>query len=613
MRKKYKIQRITEDEQLQLKITGTSKYGEGVYLNEDLPIFISGSIEGEEVIVKKTTRTQNYETADVISVINPSVDRVTPFCKYYGACTGCQLQHIKYEKQLEMKKKKVEEALQKITKLNHICIEDTLPASSTTHYRNHARFTVRYGGKLGFVNKNTRQFIQIDECKIMNEGINNKINDLQNKCAETSQLSIRHSNTSDSFLIQPKLMSKEINVPTGQTHYIETVEEIPFRVASPSFFQVNPNQVSLMANIIKNHLNLNGTEVMIDAYAGVGTFAGILSPYVRKIFAIEESPSAIQDGESSLSHLSNIEFIQGKTETVLPNINEEFDTIIVDPSRKGCDIGAIKSILKMKPQNIIYISCDPDTLARDLQLLLNGFYKITLIQPLDMFPHTHHIETIVILSKQIHSEIILASSSPRREKILELANISFQINKPTNPEYSNELDPEKYVEDISMSKAKEIAKAKRTGIIIGSDTIIYANNKIIEKPGTNEEMRSMLKLLSGNTHNVITGISIIDLDNDRKITNSLTTIVHMNKILGSVLEEYIESGYGFDKSGGYSIQDTKYNLVKSIKGCYLNVAGLPLCLLDELFVQLGYSLYLSNSADNHAVCNSSRYQLTGDI
>ncbi len=614
MRKKYKIQRIQDDEEkLQLTITSTSKYGEGVFLQNDLPLFIGGAIEGEEVIVQKTTRAQNYETGNVIDVIKPSPKRVTPFCKYYGSCTGCQLQHIQYEEQLVMKKTRVKEALNKISKLSNVEIKNTLPAPEITHYRNHARFTVRYGGKLGFVNKNTREFIQIDECKIMNKGINEKINQLQGKCEETSQLSIRHSNITSSFLIQPTLKSNQITVETGQSHYLETVDQIPFKVASPSFFQVNTAQIPTMGEIIKNHLDFQGSEIIIDAYAGVGTFAGLLSPYVKKIFAIEESPSAIQDGKDSLIKQKNIEFIQGKTESVLGNITENIDAIIVDPPRKGCDIQSIKSILTMKPKNIIYISCDPDTLARDLQLLLNGMYKIDLIQPLDMFPHTHHVETIVILTKQIYSDIILASSSPRRKKILELANIKFNIKEPINPEYSSLTNPEKYVEDISMSKAKEIAITENSGIIIGSDTIVYSDNEILEKPKTIEHMRSMLKSLSAKNHKVTTGISIIDLDNNIEISKSLSTIVAMKMITNELLEKYIESGRGFDKAGAYSIQDTEYNFVETIHGCYLNVVGLPLCLLDELFVQLGYSLYLSNRDNTHELCNSSKYQRIGNI
>ena len=368
-----------------------------------------------------------------------------------------------------------------------------------------------------------------------------------------------------------------------------------------------------MGEIIKNHLDFKGSEVIIDAYAGVGTFAGLLSPYVKNIIAIEESPSAIQDGKDSLIKQKNIEFIQGKTESVLGNITENIDAIIVDPPRKGCDAQSIESILTMKPKNIIYISCDPDTLARDLQLLLNGMYKIDLIQPLDMFPHTHHVETIVILTKQIYSDIILASSSPRRRKILELANIKFSIEEPINPENSSLTNPEKYVEDISFSKAKEIAKTQSSGIIIGSDTIVYSDNEILEKPKTIEHMRSMLKSLSAKNHKVITGISIIDLDKNIETSKSLSTIVTMKTINDEFLEKYIESGRGFDKAGAYSIQDTEYDFVETIHGCYLNVVGLPLCLLDELFVQLGYSLYLSNRDNAHELCNSSKYQRIGNI
>ena len=170
----------------------------------------------------------------------------------------------------------------------------------------------------------------------------------------------------------------------------------------------------------------------------------------------------------------------------------------------------------------------------------------------------------------------MASSSPRRKKILELANIKFNIKEPINPEYSSLTNPEKYVEDISMSKAKEIAITEKSGIIIGSDTIVYSDNEILEKPKTIEHMRSMLKSLSANNHKVTTGISIIDLDNNIEISKSLSTIVAMKTITNELLEKYIESGRGFDKAGAYGIQDYAGLFIKDIKGSYDNIVGFPI-------------------------------------
>ena len=175
------------------------------------------------------------------------------------------------------------------------------------------------------------------------------------------------------------------------------------RVASPSFFQVNTSQAENLIRLVRDGLELDASDVLVDAYAGVGVFAILLSPYVARAIAIEESASAVQDGKSNAEGLRNVEFVQLKTEEALLNLEEICelteapDAVILDPPRTGCHPQAIESLLRLKPRKVAYVSCDPPSLARDLDVLVKGGYEAVRVQPVDMFPQTYHVESVTIL------------------------------------------------------------------------------------------------------------------------------------------------------------------------------------------------------------------------
>ena len=333
----------------------------------------------------------------VTEVLEPSSERVIAPCVYFGACSGCQFQHVRYEKQLEFKRQRILAFFNQYDLLKQIKVSNTIPSPQIWNYRNHARFTVRFGGQLGFSNRITRRFVRIDECKLMDGQINGVLKDLQNHVEETSNLSVRVGIHTKQQLIQPKLNTSEISMETGQKWYQEKLLDRDFRVASPSFFQVNTLQAEKMILLVSELLNLKSHEVLVDAYAGVGVFATLLATKVRKVIAIEESQSAVEDYLQSDNHVDNLEFLLGKTENVLPFITGDIDSVILDPPRLGCHPDVIDSILVKKPYKLAYVSCDPESLARDLNLLVAGGYQIMNIQPIDMFPQTYHIETISIL------------------------------------------------------------------------------------------------------------------------------------------------------------------------------------------------------------------------
>ena len=274
-------------------------------------------------------------------VLEASPDRVTPRCGYCGPCSGCQWQHIAYPTQLRFKRETIQECLSRYDSLDGVDVLPALPAPTEFYYRNHARFTVRMGGQLGFSNRITRRFVRIESCMLMDPVINAALAEFQDKSSETTNMSLRvGANTAD-LLVQPTFQNPEIGIPSGQTHYTERMMGRDLRVASPSFFQVNTAQAENLVRLVRDGLELIESDILVDAYAGVGVFAILLSPYVRRAIAIEESASAVQDGKLNADGLDNIEFVQIKTEEALADLVEICrldstpDAVILDPPRTG--------------------------------------------------------------------------------------------------------------------------------------------------------------------------------------------------------------------------------------------------------------------------------------
>ena len=364
-----------------------------------IPVF--GAIPNEKVlcnIVENKGSKHKYQVqAWVSKVITPSPHRITPPCGYFGNCTGCQWQHIEYTYQLKLKQSFIENCTNNYPNIRGIKISATLPSPNLFGYRNHGRFTVREKGSLGFVNTVTKRFVRIEECLIMNEPINKIINILQLNRVDTSQLSIRASSSSNSYLVQPKINFKEILFETGQKHYIETLKNKPFQVSSPSFFQVNTKQTDIMMDLIKNALQLNESDVLLDAYSGVGTFPSIYSSFVKEVISLEESKSSTNDSEINNSSIPNITIMTGKAEELIVSLKNQVTKIILDPPRSGCAQAMLDAISKLKSIKLVYVSCDANTLCRDLSILVSNGFKIKKVQPIDMFPHTRHIECVVTL------------------------------------------------------------------------------------------------------------------------------------------------------------------------------------------------------------------------
>ncbi len=369
--------------------------------HEGFQVLVEGGIPGETVTVEILRRFPEHLGVRVVAVAEASPDRIEPECRYAALCTGCQWQHVSYDRQLQFKRDMVTDALASDASVKNARVLPTLPAPGQLGYRNHARFSVgRKFGEVGYVNAITRSLVPVDRCLLMHDSINEVLAATQKRVKGMTQFSVRVGAGTGDRLVQPELKGEGLDIASGGQHLRESMLGREFRIAGSSFFQVNTAQAERMVQMIRDRLELSGREVLIDAYAGVGVFAVLLSPYARKVIAIEDSPSAVADGERNAEGLDNVEMVLGRAETVLSEFDSHVDAVILDPSRKGCHPDVITAVGRLAPDRVVLVSCDVESMARDLAALVDGPFVLEEIQPVDMFPQTRHIENASFLRRK---------------------------------------------------------------------------------------------------------------------------------------------------------------------------------------------------------------------
>lgn len=396
-RRKHRDRRPVPREVIRVALTNIAHRGYALGRYEGRVVLVAYGIPGEEVMVEITERREQYLIGRVVEVLEPAATRVTPPCVYYGRCGGCQWQHIEYGEQLRLKQEIVKEQMRRIGHLPDDRVLRTVGAADPWHYRNHVRFTVWWGA-LGFVGQPNYRFVRIDECLIAHPRVNAIAHELQGHVPGAKQVMVRVGANTGDVLIQPSLERYEdVTLESGQRTFHESLQGEDFRVAASSFFQVNTPQAEVMHRLVREGLELRPDDVLLDAYAGVGTFAKALAPDVREVIAIEESASAVADAQENLAGLPNVTMVEGSVEKVLPDLEHRATAVILDPPRQGCHRAVIHAVIEAKPERLAYVSCDPATLARDLALLVAGGFELRSVQPLDMFPYTYHIECVALL------------------------------------------------------------------------------------------------------------------------------------------------------------------------------------------------------------------------
>ena len=388
---------------LELRLGEFGAKGETSCEVDGAPAAVAGGIPGELVRAEVVKVFPERVVLQAAEVIEPSPDRVEPPCPYYSSCSGCQWQHVGYQRQLDEKTRRVEGALAAHDNLSGAEVHPALASPAQYGYRNHARFTVgrRDGdaGKVGYVNANTRQFLQVDRCLLMDEPINGVLEQVQGRLTGMSQVSVRSGGENGSVLVQPAFKPEWPDLETGQSHYEEEVASARFRVAASSFFQVNTPQLANLVDLMVRSFGLTGNETVVDAYCGVGTFTVLLAPYSGRVLGIEESASAVADARLNAAGLDNVEFIEARTENALREIDRPIDVLVLDPPRRGCAPEAISAAIALAPARVAMVSCEPEAMSRDLAALRESAYSLDDVYPIDMFPQTRHVEALAILSR----------------------------------------------------------------------------------------------------------------------------------------------------------------------------------------------------------------------
>ncbi|MDA0351099.1 MAG: class I SAM-dependent RNA methyltransferase [Chloroflexi bacterium] len=395
---------------IELDLTGFANGGRAVGHAEDgRVVFVEYGIPGERVIAEITNDAPGYIEATAVLVLRSSEHRVDAPCGYFGRCGGCQLQHIDYPEQLRLKTGVVREQLARIGNFDASALETTvlemLGMNDPWHYRNHMRYTVRRDGQVGFMQRGTHRFLRVDQCEIASEQANALLARIQDRTMQTAQVSIRVAEQADDYLIQPHLewrpRTRGSRPSSGQRTYHEVLGERDYRISAAAFFQVNTRQAELLVRLVVERVLEAQPNVVVDAYAGVGTFAAQLAPEVGEVITIESSVAADGDASINLQDFENVERLVGSVESLLPGLQPSPDVVIIDPPRSGLEGSTIKAMIASRARRVVYVSCDPATLARDLRLFVDGGFELIDVQPVDMFPHTQHIECVTVLDRTV--------------------------------------------------------------------------------------------------------------------------------------------------------------------------------------------------------------------
>lgn len=387
---------------LEVEITNLDHFGRGI-VKKEKPIFIDNALVGEIVEIEITKDNKKYSEGRVIKYIKKSPLRVESNCPFYDKCGGCDLLHLSYQEQLKYKETKVKEIIKKFSGLE--CIKEIVP---TIQYNYRNKVTLHVKQKLGYYQKKSYDIINIDNCLIADDRINDLIKKLNNIDLNTiTKITIRVSSKESMLVIEGGKLDiisfKEVDtiivdnqVLKGRGYIIEEINNLKFVISPDSFFQVNRLGMINIYNQVLKYVD-NDTKVL-DLYCGTGTIGIYLADKVNQVLGIEINKSAINDAlmNKKINNLDNIDFKLGDVEDVLNNNSFKADCIVVDPPRAGLGNMVIKNIFKIQPQKLIYVSCDPVTLARDLNILKDK-YNVVEITPFDMFSNTYHVECVCAL------------------------------------------------------------------------------------------------------------------------------------------------------------------------------------------------------------------------
>ena len=443
----------------EMTIDALGSNGEGIGRVDGFTVFVEGALPEETVKVLMVKLKKNYGYGKLLEIIAPSPYRVVPHCPVAKTCGGCQLQHLSYEGQLAYKAKKVKDDLERIGGLESIGSLSACGMENPWRYRNKAQFPVGNGKDnkvdIGFYAKRSHRIVDTPVCYLqdpVNDEITAVVREFMNEfkvsayeeekhkglvrhiltrvgrnsgeimvCVVINGKNLPHSEVLVERLRQIQgVVSIVLNINKEQTNVIlgkkvitlwgksaieDTLGDITFEISPLSFYQVNPTQTEVLYNKAVEMANLRGDETVLDLYCGIGTISLFFAKKVKKVFGVEIVPEAIADARKNAERngITNVSFEVGAAEEVIPRLFREqgitADVIVVDPPRKGCDQGLLDTITSINPKKLVYVSCNPATLARDVAVLCENGFQVMDVKVVDQFPMTVHVETIIMMTK----------------------------------------------------------------------------------------------------------------------------------------------------------------------------------------------------------------------
>jgi 23S rRNA (uracil1939-C5)-methyltransferase len=421
---------------LELTITALSHAAEGIGRHAGRAIFVPFALPGETVHVEIVEEKKNFARARLVEVLVPSPDRITPRCPHHfrpltpapspppstvarGDCGGCHLQHLAYPAQLRFKQQTVIEQLLRIGGFTDPPVRPTLPAPAQFNYRNHVQFSLTAEGQLGFRATNSHRIVPVRECHLMHPALADLFPRLSIESApDLGRLTIRVGAEDETLVVfesEGDAPEIELELPVsaallrpdgatltlaGRDYLVEVVRGRAFKISAGSFFQVNKPVAEQLVELVLNGLALEGAETVLDLYCGVGLFTAFIAPAAARVIGIEAFPPAVNDAAANLDEFDNVEIYEAPAEDVLSDLDLKFDAIVLDPPRSGCAPKIADALAASGASRVVYVSCDPATLARDAKRLAAGGYTLDWAQPIDMFPQTYHIECIAKFKRQ---------------------------------------------------------------------------------------------------------------------------------------------------------------------------------------------------------------------
>jgi 23S rRNA (uracil1939-C5)-methyltransferase len=411
---------------IELDITDAVHGGNGLGRHKGRPIFVPYTIPGERITARIVEDKRSYAHAEGVELIKASPDRVQPECPHFGPgrCGGCHLQHMNYAAQLRYKRDVVLDQLKRLggIKKPDKVVRDVIASPDPWGYRSRASFHITPEGKLGFVSTDPPRIEPVEWCYILDPRAMALLEATDLDTTHIEQMQVVMGSDGEGMLIlstdddlAPALQADtpisvnlllSDNEPVnliGDSHSYFTIKDRTFRVTAGGFFQINLPVAAMLVDLVLERLNLKGTESVLDLYAGVGLFSAFIAEQAALVTVVESYPPAVTDADENLAEFEHVDLFEGGVAPVLESLIEDgegpYDAVVVDPPRAGLEPAVIDALVEIAAPTLVYVSCDPATLARDIKKLKKQGYTLRHVQPVDMFPQTYHIETVTLLTR----------------------------------------------------------------------------------------------------------------------------------------------------------------------------------------------------------------------